>query len=141
MFRVCEQFFPLKTTKREDMEQLSKTFIKIEDNIRKKKHDLLDTKVSAFDTDYLEFSVQVSELQDAMLAFIDETFSNITDVRRSLQLLTQFEWMKRINRLQSDLNAKISPTTLPHIAILNSNSSWQNRFPVVTSEFHHMYSL
>ena len=108
MFRVCEQFFPLKTTKREDMEQLSKTFIKIEDNIRKKKHDLLDTKVSAFDTDYLEFSVQVSELQDAMLAFIDETFSNITDVRRSLQLLTQFEWMKRINRLQSDLNAKIS---------------------------------
>ena len=108
MFKVCQQFLPLKLNKREDMEGLSKTYVKIEDNIRKKNHDLLDTKVSAFDTDYLEFSVQISEMQDAMLIFIDETFSTITDVRRSLKLLKRFEWMKRINRLQSDLNAKIS---------------------------------
>jgi dynein heavy chain len=82
--------------------------VKIEDAIRKKKHDLLDVKVSAFETDFLEFSVQISELEDAMLIFIDEVFSTITDVRRSLELLMRFSWMKKINRLKSDLNAKIS---------------------------------
>ena len=68
--------------------------------------DLLDYTRNTFDRDFLEFNVNVAELETALQGFINASFENITSTEHALNLLKQFEAILQRETLKSDLDSK-----------------------------------
>ncbi len=68
--------------------------------------DLLDYTRNTFDRDFLEFNVNVAELETALQGFINASFENITSTEHALNLLKQFEAILQRDTLKSDLDSK-----------------------------------
>jgi hypothetical protein len=68
--------------------------------------DLLDYSRNTFDRDFLEFNVNVAELETALQGFINASFENITSTEHALNLLKQFEAILQRDTLKSDLDSK-----------------------------------
>jgi hypothetical protein len=92
----------------EGMENLIEKFFKIADDFKKKPHDLLDFTKNVFDRDFLEFNVNVTELETALSiqGFMDASFENIISSEHALELLRQFKVILQRETLTVDLDSK-----------------------------------
>ena len=91
MFSTIHQFRALAAHKLDGMEGLIEEFKKIINSFKTKGHDLLGFDSNKFDRDYVEFNVQISELEGSLQDFINASFDSITDIEQSLNLLKRFQ--------------------------------------------------
>jgi dynein heavy chain len=108
MFSTIHQFRTLAAHKVDGMEGLTDEFTKIITTFRAKGHDLLAYDNNKFDRDYVEFNVQISELETSLQEFINQSFDSITDIEQSLGLLKRFQQILQRERLKSDLDSKFN---------------------------------
>jgi dynein heavy chain len=108
MFSTIHQFRALASHKLDGMEGLIDEFKKIISSFKNKGHDLLGFDSNKFDRDYVEFNVQISELEGSLQDFINASFDSITDIEQSLNLLKRFQQILQRERLKSDLDSKFN---------------------------------
>ncbi|KAJ1473429.1 dynein heavy chain, N-terminal region 1-domain-containing protein [Baffinella frigidus] len=106
MFTTIVQFSALASNKVEGMESLISQFFTLVEDFKKKQYDLLDYTKNAFDRDFLEYNVNIAELETMLQGFINASFENITSTEHALTLLKQFENILQRETLKSDLDSK-----------------------------------
>eukprot|EP01033_Poteriospumella_lacustris_P002475 gene2475-1807_t len=108
MFQTIDQFNKISRNKLEGMDSLVDRFHQIVKDLRLKRHDLLDIHNSRFDRDYIEFNKNISDLDGALQAFINQSFENITSIEQSLKLLKKFQMILERETLKSELDSKLN---------------------------------
>ncbi len=108
LFTTVDQFKALGRNKLEGMDELIERFNSILQDFKRKKHALLEFHCNNFDRDYVEFNVNVANLEESLKEFINESFENITNIERSLQLLQKFQSIFQRDILKSDLDSKLN---------------------------------
>jgi dynein heavy chain len=106
MFGTIHQFSSLAERKLEGMEVITARFWQIIKDFKRKRHNLLNFQDNKFDRDYVEFNVQISELEQSLQLFIDESFLSITSIDRSLSMLRRFQSIFQRDSLKSNLESK-----------------------------------
>eukprot|EP00741_Cyanophora_paradoxa_P017811 tig00021017_g17202.t1 len=106
MFSTIQQFSSLAQHSVEGMDALIKNFFTIVDDFKKKPYDLLDYTKNQFDRDYLEFNMNIHELETALQGFINSSFENITSTEHALSLLKKFQSILLRENLKADLDSK-----------------------------------
>ncbi|ETP40862.1 hypothetical protein F442_11866, partial [Phytophthora nicotianae P10297] len=108
MFSTIHQFRALAQHSLEGMDALLASFNTIIREFRAHKHDLLDFHNNKFDRDYVEFNIQIADLEASLQQFINVSFDSITSIEQSLQLLKQFQQVLQRETLRSDLDSKFT---------------------------------
>ncbi|KAG9402276.1 hypothetical protein AC1031_006904 [Aphanomyces cochlioides] len=108
MFSTIHQFQSLADHSLEGMHGLISTFHTIMVEFQEHKHDLLDYQNNAFDRDYVEFNVRISDLELSFQHFINQSFESITSIEQSLNLLKQFQTILQRENLRNDLDSKFT---------------------------------
>ncbi|KAL4171660.1 hypothetical protein KRP22_009750 [Phytophthora ramorum] len=108
MFSTIHQFRALAQHSLEGMDALLASFNTIIREFRAHKHDLLDFHNNKFDRDYVEFNIQIADLEASLQQFINVSFDSITSIEQSLQLLKQFQQILQRETLRSDLDSKFT---------------------------------
>ncbi|KAG6959530.1 hypothetical protein JG687_00008746 [Phytophthora cactorum] len=108
MFSTIHQFRALALYSLEGMDALLASFNTIIREFRAHKHDLLDYHNNKFDRDYVEFNIQIADLEASLQQFINVSFDSITSIEQSLQLLKQFQQILQRETLRSDLDSKFT---------------------------------
>jgi len=107
MFTTIHQFSTLaKHTHIDGLETMIKAFFAIVDDFRRKPYDLMDYTKNQFDRDYLEFNVNIHDLETTLQGFINSSFENITSTEHALNLLRQFQAILQRDTLKADLDDK-----------------------------------
>ena len=107
MFTTIHQFSSLEQhTHIEGLAEMITNFNSITSGVRESGLDLLDFKSTKFDRDYLEFNVNIHDLEMNLQSFINKSFENITNTSHALNLLEQIQSILQRDTLQSDLEAK-----------------------------------
>ena len=106
LFSTIHQFQQLAAHALEGMEGLCEKFTAIYDDFKSKGHDLLDFNDSRFDRDYVEFNVRISDLEDELQLFINNSFESISSIEASLNLLKRFQIILQRETLRNDLDSK-----------------------------------
>jgi dynein heavy chain len=88
------------------LEEMIQNFFKITDDFKRKPYDLLDYTKNQFDRDFLEFNVNIHDLEMALQGFINSSFENITSTEHALNLLRQFQSILQRETLKQDLDDK-----------------------------------
>lgn len=78
------------------LEEMIKAFFKIVEDFRRKPYDLMDYTKNQFDRDYLEFNVNIHDLETTLQGFINSSFENITSTEHALNLLRQFQTILQV---------------------------------------------
>ena len=90
MFTTIHQFNTLAETNTIDgMNGMIKRFFVIE--FKRKPYDLLDYTKNQYDRDFLEFNVNIHDLETQLQDFINASFEHITSTEQALLLLRQFQ--------------------------------------------------
>ncbi|DBA03213.1 TPA: hypothetical protein N0F65_003933 [Lagenidium giganteum] len=108
MFSTIHQFRSLAQHSLEGMDTLLSSFNTIIQEFKAQKHDLLDYHNNKFDRDYVEFNIQISDLEASLQQFINVSFDSITSIEQSLILLKQFQSILQRESLRSDLDSKFT---------------------------------
>ncbi|CAK4084345.1 unnamed protein product [Aphanomyces euteiches] len=108
MFSTIHQFQSLADHSLEGMHGFISTFHTIMVEFQEHKHDLLDYQNNAFDRDYVEFNVRISDLELSFQHFINQSFESITSIEQSLNLLKQFQTILQRENLRNDLDSKFT---------------------------------
>jgi len=108
MFGTVHQFSALSNNNLEGMDHLIVKFEKIVKDFQRKRHDLLDYQKNTFDRDYVEFNVNISDLESMLQDFINESFAEITSIENSLALLQKFKKILQRETLRADLDSKLN---------------------------------
>ena len=66
---------------------MTKNFHNIVDDVKRKPYDLMDFHKNQFDRDFLEFNVNIHDLEVALQGFINSSFENITSTEHALKLI------------------------------------------------------
>ena len=66
VFSTSDQFSSLSNQKLEGIEQLMNQFHRIKQDLKSKKHDLLDYQNNKFDRDFVELNVQIADLESSL---------------------------------------------------------------------------
>jgi dynein heavy chain len=107
MFTTIHQFNLLaQHTHIDGLENMIKAFFRIVDDFRRKPYDLMDYTKNQFDRDYLEFNVNIHDLETTLQGFINSSFENITSTEHALNLLRQFQAILQRDSLKADLDDK-----------------------------------
>jgi len=91
LFSTIQQF---KTLEKHNLENISHIIEKFSGYVKKfkgKNHRLLEYRDDKFDRDFVEFNVDISNVETDLANYINEQFMNITDLVVSLRLLRKFE--------------------------------------------------
>lgn len=89
------------------LEGVLKAFWSIVDDVKRKPYDLLDFSRTQFDRDYLEFNVNIHDLEISLQAFINSSFENISSTQHALSLLAQFKAILLRESLREELDSKV----------------------------------
>lgn len=89
------------------LEGVLKSFWSIVDDVKRKPYDLLDFSRTQFDRDYLEFNVNIHDLEISLQAFINSSFENISSTQHALSLLAQFKAILLRDSLREELESKV----------------------------------
>lgn len=108
MFSTIHQFRSLALHSLEGMDTLLASFNTIIAEFKRNKHDLLDYHNNKFDRDYVEFNIQISDLEASLQQFINVSFDSITSIEQSLILLKQFQSILQRESLRTDLDSKFT---------------------------------
>ncbi|RKO94376.1 dynein heavy chain and region D6 of dynein motor-domain-containing protein [Blyttiomyces helicus] len=116
MFSVIEKFCTLEKLGIEGMDSLIKRFSNIMMQMQRKPYDILDHRKMngmraewvkdgrlEYDSDYISFKKQISDLEANLQQFIDSSFEHISSTEQSLALLFKFSQVKD---MQLDLESK-----------------------------------
>lgn len=107
MFRTIHQFSSLEAhTHIEGLSEMIANFNTITDNVRMKGLDLLDFYSTQLDRDYLEFIVNIHDLEMGLQTFINKSFERISSTEQALSLLRQIHGIMQRDSLRGDLEAK-----------------------------------
>ncbi|CEO98004.1 hypothetical protein PBRA_006118 [Plasmodiophora brassicae] len=106
MFASIRQFSALADQKIDGMEAVHEKFTSLIQEFKAKGHDLLDYTNTAFERDFVEFTMNNSALENAIQEFIERSFSKIVSIEQSLQLLKQFRSILHREALQEELDHK-----------------------------------
>jgi hypothetical protein len=88
-----------------------KAFWAIVDDVKRKPYDLLDFSRTQFDRDYLEFNVNIHDMEISLQAFINSSFENISSTQHALSLLAQFKAILLRESLREELESKVQVRT------------------------------
>ena len=113
MFSTIDQFRSLSQNRLEGMDDLIAHFDRIVRNFRGLGHKLLAYQSNKFDRDYVEFNVDISNLEGSLQQFINQSFENIGSIEHALKLLHKFQSILQRESLKSDLDSKL------HVIFLN----------------------
>lgn len=114
MFTTIHQFSSLaQYTHLDGLDQMIKNFYNIVDDIKRKPYDLLDFYKTQFDRDFLEFNVNIHDLELALQAFINTSFQQISSTEHALNLLRQFQAILVRDSL------KVSAVLVEHTLVLS----------------------
>lgn len=89
------------------LEGVLKAFWGIVDDVKRKPYDLLDFSRTQFDRDYLEFNVNIHDLEISLQAFINSSFEHIASTQHALSLLAQFKAILLRDSLREELESKV----------------------------------
>ena len=106
LFTTITQFTQLAANNLEGCDPMMQSFFQMTDTLKKRGYDLLDYTKNAFDRDFLEFNVNVSELESNLANFINSSFDNIHNTERALALLHRFDSAIHRDSLKGDLGSK-----------------------------------
>jgi dynein heavy chain, axonemal len=107
MFTTIHQFSSLEQhTHIDGLIEIIATFHTITDDVRNKGLDLLDFYNTQFDREYLEFNVNIHDLEMRLQMFINKSFENISSTDHALNLLEQIHDILDRDTLKADLDAK-----------------------------------
>ena len=106
MFQTVRHFSALGEHNIEGMENLVQSFFNLVDEFKKKPYDLLDYTKSTFDRDFLEYNVNIAELETTLQGFINASFQNIPSTELALLLLKKFQNILQRDTLNADLESK-----------------------------------
>lgn len=106
LFSTIEQFKTLEKHNLEGITEISVNFEKCWKALQKKKNDLLNQNDNTFDRDFVEFNVEVSQVETELTDYIHEQFKNITNIEDSLKLLRKFKAILHRPNLKETLNKK-----------------------------------
>jgi dynein heavy chain len=106
LFTTIAQFSQLASHNLEGVEPMIRAFFAMAEDLKKKGYDLIDYTKNAFDRDFLEFNVNVSELESSLANFINSSFDHIHSTERALVLLRKFDDAIHRDSLKGDLDSK-----------------------------------
>ncbi len=107
MFTTIHQFSTLEQhTHIEGLEQMIRNLNNIIDDVKRKPYDLLDFFRNQFDRDFLEFNVNIHDLEIQLQGFVNSSFEHITSTEHALSLLQQFQAILQRETLRNDLESK-----------------------------------
>jgi dynein heavy chain len=107
LFTTIDQFSMLSKNKLEGMGPLIDDFVRNKSELRSRNHDLLDFQNNKFDRDFVEFTVRVSELENKLQQFVNDSFDRMSSISKSLDLLRKFQEILQRDVLRADLDAKL----------------------------------
>lgn len=106
LFSTIDQFRTLEKHNLEEIKPILDNFEKCWKALQKKGNPLLDQSRNVFDRDFVEFNVEVSNVETMLQAYIDKQFDSITNIDDSLKLLRKFKAILHRNNLKNGLNSK-----------------------------------
>jgi dynein heavy chain len=91
LFGTIQQFRTLEKHNLENIGGILQQFNGYVSSFKKKNHKLLDFHNNTFDRDFVEFNVDVSNVETELQRYIDKNFEVITSIEDSLKLLRKFQ--------------------------------------------------
>ncbi|XP_027145030.1 dynein heavy chain 8, axonemal isoform X2 [Larimichthys crocea] len=88
---VFKTFESLGKSNIEGIAVLARNFHTVSMNIKRKQYDMLAPKGAEFEMDFAKFMVQISNLENQLVAFMSSWFSNIISSQQALCLLKLFQ--------------------------------------------------
>jgi dynein heavy chain, axonemal len=107
MLGIIDCWAALSRSKIEGLEPINAQFRMLITQVKKKPYDVLNTRKTEFDTDFVQFKQDIADLLGRLQDFLDKSFDSIPSVMRALVLLGRFE---RIKELGLDLHEKYEAT-------------------------------
>lgn len=111
MLGMIECWSALSRSKIEGLEPINAQFRMLISQIKKKPYDVLNTRKTEFDTDFVQFKQDIADLLTRLQDFLDRSFDSIPSVMRALVLLARFE---RLKNLGLDLHEKYEATLVQY---------------------------
>ncbi|KAL8448489.1 hypothetical protein Emed_003750 [Eimeria media] len=108
MYSTSQQFQCIAEQRFEGIDPYVDRFRSIFNDFKAKRHDLLDFYSNRFDRDFVEFSVRVSDLENALLPHISQIFETTSSIDESLRLLQKFQEAVYSENLKAELKGKIN---------------------------------
>ena len=106
MFTTIVQFTQLAERRMDGMEGVIRRFFVVAEEFKRKPYDLLDFSKNQYDRDFLEFNVNIHDLETKLQTFIDSSFENISSTEQALNMLRQFQSVLKRDSLKKDLDDK-----------------------------------
>jgi dynein heavy chain len=106
LFGTIQQFKTLEKHNLENITPIITSFNSYVKKFKNKEHKLLDYDKNTFDRDFVEFNVDVSQVEIQLQNYIDQNFEEITSIEDSLKLLRKFKSILHRNNLKNSLNSK-----------------------------------
>jgi dynein heavy chain len=106
MFTTIVQFTQLAERRMDGMEGVIRRFFVVAEEFKRKPYDLLDFSKNQYDRDFLEFNVNIHDLETKLQTFIDASFENISSTEQALNMLRQFQSVLKRDSLKKDLDDK-----------------------------------
>ena len=107
MFRTIAEFSDIAAHKLEGFQPVDAKFGRIVQDIKRKRHDLLQFTNNAFDRDFVEFNVNINELETLVQQHVNKSFERPHTIEASLTLLRKFRGIMRRPALEADLADKL----------------------------------
>jgi dynein heavy chain len=130
LFSTIADFDEMFQHNLEGISEVTSTYRQICIEIAAKRHDLFAYRNYAFDRDFVEFNVRINELEAKLLDFIKQSFSTITSIAQSLELLQKFRSVFQRPSLQRDLRIRLD-------VIFQSYGAELERVQSLYEEFKH----
>ncbi|KAI9141404.1 dynein heavy chain and region D6 of dynein motor-domain-containing protein [Paraphysoderma sedebokerense] len=103
MFSVIETFSRLELLGVEGVDSILKRFFSVVSQMQRKPYEILDHRKMEYDSDYANFKKQITDLENDVQQFIDNSFERISSTEQSVTLLEKFS---QIKDMQFDLELK-----------------------------------
>ena len=108
LFSTIQQFRTLERHNLEGMEHIINNFYTLVKAFKHKGFQLLEYTSNLFDRDFVEFNVDVSQLETELQQYIDKNFDVITNIEDSLKLLRKFQSILQRESLRNNLETKFT---------------------------------
>jgi len=107
LFSTIRQFKTLEKHNLENIQPIVNQFTAYATSFKNKiNKPLLDFKDDTFDRDFVEFNVEVSQVENMLAQYIDSNFAVIVNIEDSLKLLRKFDAILDRNNLKAGLKSK-----------------------------------
>lgn len=106
LFSTIQQFKTLEKHNLENIQPILEIFTTFVKKFQAKNHKLLEYRDDKFDRDFVEFNVDISDVETLLQEYINHNFSNITNISDSLLLLRKFKSILHRPSLKNGLESK-----------------------------------